>query len=176
MLPAVSEMHQSQQLDLFPGYSVTQCLFKDVRNAAELRKSAVGGEIQGALINPSMIVVAANKAFHLQKVGKMKTRSLYSEVIFNLSPTNNISESFKKFGIADNDNTVLIVLIHSKEDEYYIDDIRSKIDGEQIPVELISTLSDVPKIKKLYKVTAQEDCVGTLLEAVLCRMAVKDVL
>ncbi|XP_076860884.1 EKC/KEOPS complex subunit TPRKB [Brachyhypopomus gauderio] len=174
-------MHLIQNLELFPEYSVTQCLFKDVTNSAELRKMAIDGQIKCALINPSMILdpfqtlAAANKAVHLMKVGKMKTRSLYSEIIFNLSPTNNISEAFKRFGMSDSDNAVLIVLVHNKEEDLK-DDVVSKVKGEQIPAEHIASLSDIDKIKKLYKITPQEEKCGSVLDAVVCRMATKDVL
>ncbi|XP_016147271.1 EKC/KEOPS complex subunit Tprkb-like [Sinocyclocheilus grahami] len=174
-------MHLTQDLELFPEYTVTQLLFKDVKNATELRKMAVNGEIKGALINPSMVVdafqilVAANKAVHLHKSGKMKTRSLYSEIIFSLSPTNNISEAFKRFGISDSDSAVLIVLVHNKDETLNIDNIISKVDGQQITVDRVSDLNDVAKIKKLYKVAPQEEKCGSLLDAVVCRMATKDV-
>ncbi|XP_016392021.1 EKC/KEOPS complex subunit Tprkb-like [Sinocyclocheilus rhinocerous] len=174
-------MHLTQDLELFPEYTVIQLLFKDVKNATELRKMAVNGEIKGALINPSLVVdafqilVAANKAVHLHKNGKMKTRSLYSEIIYNLSPTNNISEAFKRFGISDSDSAVHIVLVHNKDETLSIDNIISKVDGQQIAVDRVSDLTDVAKIKKLYKVAPQEEKCGSLLDAVVCRMATKDV-
>ncbi|XP_059367473.1 EKC/KEOPS complex subunit TPRKB-like isoform X2 [Carassius carassius] len=174
-------MHLTQDLELFPEYTVTQLLFKDVKNATELRKMAVNGEIKGALINPSMVVdtfqilVAANKAVHLHKKGKMKTRSLYSEIIFNLSPTNNISEAFKRFGISDSDSAVHIVLVHNKDETLCIDDIVSKVDGQQVAVDRVSDFTDVAKIKKLYKVAPLEEKCGSLSDAVVCRMANKDV-
>ncbi|XP_061523861.1 EKC/KEOPS complex subunit TPRKB isoform X1 [Phycodurus eques] len=173
-------MHLSQTLELFPDLTVTQILFKEVQNAAELRQNAVEGKIKGALLKPTILVspfqvlVAANKAVHLQKVGQMKTRSLFSEIILNLSPTKNISEAFKRFGISDSDNSVLVVLVHDKEESHLVRDIATKVDGLQIPVDDVSSLSDLEKIKKLYKVTPQE-C-GTLRDAVVCRMATKDVM
>ncbi|KAM6962155.1 EKC/KEOPS complex subunit TPRKB [Tautogolabrus adspersus] len=175
-------MHLTHDLELFPDHRVTQLLFKDVKNAAELRQCAMKGEINGALINPAMLVnpfqvlVAANKAVHLQKIGKMKTRSLYSEIIFNLSPTNNISEAFKRFGISDGDESVMVVLVHNKDELQPLSDIIARVNGQQVAVEDVSSLSNNTKIQKLYKVTPQEEKCGTLLDAVVCRMATKDVI
>lgn len=175
-------MHTSHQLELYPGQTVTQLLFKCVKNCAELRKSAMEGKINASLINPKMLVdpfqvlVAANKAVHLQNIGKMKTRSLYSEIIFNLSPTNNISEAFKRFGISDTDDSVLVVLVATDDESQVLADVTEKVDGQQVPVAELPTLTDVTQIRKLYKVTPQEEKIGSLLDSVVCKMATKDVM
>ncbi|XP_050792333.1 EKC/KEOPS complex subunit TPRKB isoform X5 [Gopherus flavomarginatus] len=114
--------HFTHQLELFPDCSVTLVLFNDVKNAVALRKKAMEGSIDGALINPAMIVdplqilVATNKAVHLHRIGKMKTRTLNAEIIFNLSPNNN-----------------------------------------------------------MYRLTPQEEKIGTLLDGIICRMSTKDI-
>lgn len=48
-------MFFTHQLELFPDHKVTQMLFRDVKNAAELRQNAVAGKINGALINATMV-------------------------------------------------------------------------------------------------------------------------
>lgn len=61
-----------------------------------------------------------------------------------------ISEAFKRFGISDGDDSVLVVLVHSEDESQLLSDIKTMVKGQQIPVEDISLLTDQEKIKKVY--------------------------
>uniref|UniRef100_A0A803JHB6 TP53RK-binding protein n=1 Tax=Xenopus tropicalis TaxID=8364 RepID=A0A803JHB6_XENTR len=148
-------MTETYKLELFPDWKATLLLFKNVQNSADLRRKAIDGSVDGTLLNPAMIVdpfqilVAVNKAIHLQMLGKMKTRTLNSEILFNLSPTNNISEAFKKFGLADNDSGVLVVL--TEDGTKKSQEIISQIDGEQVPITALTEFTDIKKVKKVQE-------------------------
>ncbi|XP_065066547.1 EKC/KEOPS complex subunit TPRKB-like [Rhopilema esculentum] len=155
-------------------------LFKNVKNVSELKKKVIGGDIQAALLRPSVVchsfslVVAANKARHQMIHGKMKTRTLHTELIFNLSPSHSISDSLKKFGVEDKDTSLLLAYLFDVEKEDKIESYVNEIDGESCSVDELPTFCNEEEIKKMYKVTDEELNIGTLAEAVAFRIAVKE--
>ncbi|XP_031560570.1 EKC/KEOPS complex subunit TPRKB-like isoform X2 [Actinia tenebrosa] len=134
------------------------------------------GLIGVMIADPFQVVLAAHKALHLSKLQKTKTKTLHSEIIFNLSPTNNITDSFKKFGLSENDTTLLLAVITTGDGVEKMRAISQHVKGRQVPISNLKTLADQQAIKKVYKIQDCELKVSSLTESVICRMATKDVL
>ena len=119
-------------------------------------------------VNPFQILVAANKAVHLSKMGKMKTRTLPTEIIFNLSPNNSISQALKNSGITANDTSILTAFIEEGEKHINQEDVISQIESHQVSLKNLLEITNITEIKRYF--------LGILLNVITCRMSTKDVL
>lgn len=153
-------------------------LFKNVRNVAELRQMLVSGDLKCSIVKPSLIcdplqiIVAANKAALAEST---TTKSIYSEILFNLSISKNITNSLRTFGIDEKDKDILVVTIIGKEDEDQTE-LYKKISGEEVSLASLIELTDVKLIRKIYKIGEVEANSVPLLDSIVSRIATKDFL
>ncbi|KAK2189840.1 hypothetical protein NP493_95g00010 [Ridgeia piscesae] len=84
-----------------------------------------------------------------------------------------ISDAFRKFGMGDKDTSVLLVQIHSLG-KGTLSEVAEHVQGEMVDLSRLQEVSDVNKIKKIYKVQEAELRVSTLLDAIVSRMTSKE--
>ncbi|EAW11434.1 EKC/KEOPS complex subunit CGI121/TPRKB [Aspergillus clavatus NRRL 1] len=149
-------------------------LYRDVNNAPFLRQQLLSGnaDFEYAFIDASMVFSRAHvlsaifRAVNDSLNGRLKSRNVHSEIVFSLSPANNIAESFRKFGITDLTKDLLVVKVSVTPDITHnsvAEHLQQSIEGLSVPFTdtSLSEIGDVAKIKKAYKLgslsTAQDD-------------------
>lgn len=173
----VSSEHLIKTMDPFfeSQEKLIRVLYRNVQNTAEVRKLIFSASLPFTLIKPKLIVdpfqlsLAITKAQYNLKEEKMRTKSFQTEILYCLSPTKNISDSLKKFSAADEDTDVLLV-----GEENIFPTIKSSIQGDEIPMEELSVLTDVDAVKEIYQISTDELIKSSLLDSVCSRMASKE--
>lgn len=168
------------ELDQESGYSIVLLLAENVRNTPELRKLVISGSLQCCIVkpklvvNPFQVVVAANKAVISMRRGKMSTRNVYTEILYNLSPTKQISQSLLKFGIDDKEDCVLVCVLE-KDGENKAEEVFKKIQGDECPIDRLSKFTDEMLIKKTYKISDSECNSSSILDSIVSRISTKEI-
>ncbi|XP_049951507.1 EKC/KEOPS complex subunit TPRKB-like [Schistocerca serialis cubense] len=169
-----------EELDQDSGYSIVLFLVENVRNTPELRKLVISGGLECCIVKPSLIVnpfqvvVAGNKAVISMGRGKMSTRNIYTEILYNLSPTKQISQSLIKFGIDDKEDRILVCVLE-KCGEKKAEEVLEKIQGDECPIDQLSKFTDVMLVKKTYKINDSECYSSNILDSVVSRISTKEI-
>ncbi|RHY28313.1 hypothetical protein DYB32_006072 [Aphanomyces invadans] len=174
-------MATSQVFDLFGGRTLHVAFYTDVKNSASLLHKILSSDLNVALINADMVVslfqvhVAASRALLSAQNHSLTTKSLHSELVFNLSGSRNVTDSLRKFGMSNNATQVLVCAF---DDRGVLDAV--DIDGTPTPVTAIDncahlTPDHVQALKKHYKIHDVELQVTTLSDAIVSRIATKNV-
>ncbi|KAL3182171.1 hypothetical protein MRX96_035190 [Rhipicephalus microplus] len=154
-------------------------LFSDVTNCSELRQLVLSGCLQVCLIRASLVAdifqvqCAVAKALANHSSGHMKTRSLLSEILYVLGPSGSIGDSLRQMGAQDADTTIVVVRLDDPGD-CFLKTLTERIKGRQLPLDSIPQFTDTGALTKMFKVTEKELTVGTLLDAVVTRIALKN--
>ncbi|KAE8133068.1 kinase binding protein CGI-121-domain-containing protein [Aspergillus pseudotamarii] len=142
-------------------------IYRDVQNAPFLRQQLISGnsDFEYAFIDASMVLSRAHVSSAIFRAvndylnERLKSRNVHSEIVFSFSPTNNIADSFRKFGISDSTKDLLVVKV-SVTPEITHDSVAAhlaqSVEGSPVPFndETLAEIADVAKIKKAYKLGA----------------------
>ncbi|KAJ9106678.1 hypothetical protein QFC20_004009 [Naganishia adeliensis] len=165
--------------------SIHLCLFQNVTNSASLRTRLVQAatmegaegdvardELDYGFVEASMVVsrehilTAIYQALQAASSQNLRTKTVHSEVLLALHPSNNIADAIKRFGISPSTSSLLLVKIGSPTgthgtretqpeiDAYQqslVDRMSELVEGDMVPLQELPRTSDWKAIKKLYK-------------------------
>ncbi|GAM38300.1 hypothetical protein TCE0_033f08915 [Talaromyces pinophilus] len=139
-------------------------LYKDLKNASFLREQLITGnaEFQYAFIDASTILsrqhifAAVFRAINDYLNNRLRSHNVHSEIVVSLGPSNNIAEAFRRFGITDATKDLLVVKLSVTPEithESVAKHLENSVEATPVPFndETISSISDLVKIRKLYK-------------------------
>ncbi|CAG8959311.1 hypothetical protein HYFRA_00013081 [Hymenoscyphus fraxineus] len=148
-----------------PGYEIHVAVYKNVRNAGFLQKQLLDGNEgfeyafvdAGVVLSTTHLLSAIYRALRDSQSGRMKSRNIHSEVVFSLSSNNNISESFRRFGITPSTTNLIIVKISLPSKEVSGEEVSKHlsevVEGELVGFsdEVLGGLVDERRVRKVYK-------------------------
>lgn len=167
---------------------MTVMLFKDVKNAAEIHAKLLERTLEPemALLNPAPVHsvfalhVAAHKALVDAARDRLTTRTIHSEIVYNMSASKHITEGLRRFGMAEDAAAVLACRFDASPED--VAAMRAAVrgvaaDGATLEADL-EALADAAKVKKYYRPGELEvaEGVGTIEDAVVVRIGAREAL
>ncbi|KAM0233259.1 hypothetical protein ACHAPO_007338 [Fusarium lateritium] len=160
---------ESVTLEHLPAsHKVYVALFRDVKNAAFLHQQllARNSEFEYAFIDASVVVSRLQLLSSVFKAtltavnGALRTPNVHSEIVCNMSSSNNIADAYRRYGISPSTNDLVVVKVTFpgegaeplSQDQIW-EHLKTNVEGEAVSItdEQISTATDVPKVRKYYK-------------------------
>ncbi|KAI7832262.1 kinase binding protein CGI-121-domain-containing protein [Gamsiella multidivaricata] len=156
--------------------------FISVMNAPDLKErlQAQDKTLTFAMVESNLIMdvfqllTAATKAAVDNEAGKLSTQSLNSEIIYNLSPTKNIAESLKRFGITEDTKSLIAVRIGGNPDEV-LADMSKTVDGILVSFSKLDQEKDMAKLRQYYKIDPKMTEDKAILNWIIGAMAMKNI-
>ncbi|AET39195.1 Cgi121p Ecym_4116 [Eremothecium cymbalariae DBVPG len=141
----------------FKDYKVQLAFFKDVVNVQDIRSKVAElpfGFIDARnVLSLEQLSSAVYKALIEVKYNKMRSKNLNSEVVLSLSPTSNIGDALRSFGIQEDSSVLILVRVASMDESSEERDFSSLIEGSEIELsdDNLRKYADIELIKRVCK-------------------------
>ncbi|KAF9013106.1 CGI-121-domain-containing protein [Cyathus striatus] len=147
-------------------------LFKSVENAAHIRKRIIAAStmtgdegdaertaVDFAFVDPRLVTsrlhleTAIHQSILADQQGGLRTKTVHSEVLWNLNPTNNITEAIRRYGVSDTNASLLLVHICSPSapTSQIEKQMRDVVKGELVPLNELEGITDWALVRKYHK-------------------------
>ncbi|KAJ7725362.1 kinase binding protein CGI-121-domain-containing protein [Mycena metata] len=96
---------------------------------------------------------AIYQAILAESQDSLRTKTVHSEIIWALNPTNNISEAMRRYGVSDTTTALIVVRICGPElsAEHVERDMDAVVKGTKVSFAHLKELTDWAAVKKYYK-------------------------
>ncbi|EXJ87348.1 hypothetical protein A1O3_04307 [Capronia epimyces CBS 606.96] len=161
MLQPIHLAHTPADLTLYVA------VYREVENASSLKQQLLAGntEFEYAFIDASMILstkqalAAVFRAINDYLNHRLKSRNIHSEIVFCLSPNNNIGEAFRRFGVSDATKDLLVIKVATTPDvtlESVGRHLSTHVQGQESPFDdaTFRATADLDRIRKVYKISS----------------------
>lgn len=126
------------------------------------------------IVDSFQILVAVNNALLSSEHSTMVTKSLATEILFNLSSTKNITQSLKDVGPNDKDEDVIVAIISKFSNIPEMQIFHEKcITGHKANISELTENIDENYIMSYYKIKQIEIDNSSLIDSVVTRIACK---
>lgn len=171
-------VYQIVKLPQFPKFTILVFLFTNIDSPIlkKVKEQLIKGnkDYDFCFLNTQHIISlehlysSIHKAVLNHEFGNMKAKTLNTEIIFNLSPINNIMDALKRFGVDDTcSNLISIKVIPTSEaSESAFEEVNKHLldilccdesHNPELTDEVIyNSLVDIKKLKKVYKLNDAE--------------------
>ncbi|KAI8112215.1 hypothetical protein M9434_003539 [Picochlorum sp. BPE23] len=189
MTGSAHQMSMMMTFDAFPEHTLSIFLVPQLVNARELRQSLMSGTLEpeaalidaGTLAHLLIVKAAAGLALQHHAHGTLRTKTLHSELVYSLSGSKHIGSSLGTFGIKDDTACLLVAKFDASDED--MDALRNLVVSNECVLEeeedinaYIDMCRDEKAIAKAYKIVDQELQIGSLVDAIVCRIAARDCL
>ncbi|KAG6890195.1 hypothetical protein C0992_002852 [Termitomyces sp. T32_za158] len=123
------------------GREVHVALYRYVTNAGEIRKKIVAGARFGYL---DARLTAIYQALLAESQGALRTRSVHTEVLWALNPTNNITEGLRRYGVSEQTAAVIVVSMDGTSES-----LGAGIAGTLVGLDALGELTDWERVCKV---------------------------
>ncbi|KAG1856305.1 CGI-121-domain-containing protein [Suillus tomentosus] len=149
-------------------------LFDDVTNAAAIRSRivqaarnlGVDGNTEREAVNfafidarlissPLHLQTAIYQALLSEAQGQLRTKTVHSEILWALNPTNNITEAIRRYGVSDESTTLIVARVDVSDTPDLQCRMCDVIQGCMVPFQALVKMTDWTIIKKHYKLDSE---------------------